>query len=337
MSRILRQRLYDRAGTPSPNFNRLILGWLDRSIRVTEHTPPAAFEPLRQVYRTQLEALQTTLGASRWDANRLLLTNLTDMLFGIDIASEISTRLTNDQINVRGFRTALAQGVAKNTGENFTNVIVYALADALSFQDEILVEKGVPPVLRQAIGRKKIFVRPDRTQRQIEIPIEGDLCIFSRTNQCNAIMVSGKTRLKEIFHIAVMWKFLLDAVDDRYCQRKWGLEPTTIQPIGEELPRLVTDEILYVFATADMISSEGVRTQGGDVERPDVRNLIAMDAAFMDYVFVSKSNEKAQHISASLNYGGGREALFHEMGCLLDLVQQKFGLTVPQPITRLTT
>jgi hypothetical protein len=259
------------------------------------------------------------------------------MLFGIDIASEISTRLTNDQINVRGFRTALAQGVAKNTGENFTNVIVYALADALSFQDEILVDKGVPPILRRAIGLKKIFVNPDGTRREMEIPIEGDLCIFSRRNQCNAIMVSGKTRLKEIFHIAVMWKLLLETVDDRYCQRKWGLEPITIQPIDEEPPRLVTDEILYVFATADMISSEGVRTQGADVERPEVRNLIAMDAAFMDYVFVSKSHERAAHISNVLNYGVGREALFHELGCLLNLVQQKFGLNLIQPAPMLTT
>lgn len=316
-------RLYDGDGNPVRDFNRLIKSWLDCSERIVGRSRPAAFESLRLAYLEPLELLQAEKEMTRWAAHRTLLTKLTDLMFGVDIAKEISPRLTSEHINLKGFRSALAQGVAKNTGENFINTIVYALADALSFQDEVLVDKGLPPALRRALGVKRIFTASDGSIREFEIKIEADLCIYARSNPYNAIILSGKTRLKEVFHIAVMWKLLLDMLDDDYCKSKWGLERAS------DLPNEATTEsVLYVFATADMISKEGKRTQGCDVERSQVRNLIAMDAGFMDYVFVSKSKEKAAHISNVLNIKNNREALFHELGCLLDLVEQKFALSV---------
>src|SRR6185503_15231338 len=113
----------------------------------------------------------------------------------------------------------------------------------------------------------------------------------------NAIVVSAKTRLKEIFHVGTMWKLLFDMLDDDYCLDKWGLSG----PTGEIKMR-------YVFATADNIPAGGKQTQGPDVERAEVRNLIAMDASFFDYVFVSKSG--IDHVSPTLNVSLGREALF---------------------------
>lgn len=319
-------RLYNKNGTPCTNFNHLIAGWLDGSVDVKEHSKPAAFESLRIAYCSALNKLIEEKGLSRWDANRTLLSNLTDLMFGVDITEEIGSRLTSEQINIKGFRSALAQGFAKNTGENFTNIIVYALADALSFQDEVVVDKGLSPILRKSMEMKKNFATPNGPNREITVKIEGDFCVFSRTNQENAIVISAKTRLKEIFHIAVMWKLFLDMLEDEYCRNKWGLQLAN-------KGKTIFDEselrnILYVFATADMISKDGTKTQGCDVEREEVRNLIAMDAAFLDYVFVSKGKEKASHISSVLNLQTAREALFHELGCLLDLISQKFGLGV---------
>jgi hypothetical protein len=214
-------------------------------------------------------------------------------------------------VNVGGFRTTLSQGVAKNVGENFVNIIVYALADLLSHQDTILIDKGVPPALRKAITlRRKVTLKTG--VREIHIPIESDASIFSRTDPRSAILISAKTRLKEVFHIGTMWKILFDVLGDDNCQRKWGLHRDSSEPVSN---------MLYVFATADMVSSEGRKTQGPDVERTEPRNLIAMDASFFDYVFVSKVG--IAHVDNQLSIGQ-RGALFHELGCIIDLVEQKF-------------
>jgi hypothetical protein len=51
-----------------------------------------------------------------------------------------------------------------------------------------------------------------------------------------------------------------------------------------------------------------------------------MDASFFDYVFVSKTG--ISHVSNTLKLSGIREALFHELGCLIDMTEQKFGITL---------
>ena len=70
-----------------------------------------------------------------------------------------------------------------------------------------------------------------------------------------------------------------------------------------------------------MVAKGGRKTQGSDVERPQPRNLIAMDASFFDYVFVSKTG--IPHVANTIALGT-RGALFHELGCLTKLIEQKF-------------
>jgi hypothetical protein len=240
-----------------------------------------------------------------------MLSSLTDLLFGDDISATLAARLSQERINQQGVRSALAQGFVKNTGENFINVIVYALADLLSGQDDVLVDKGLPVPVRPFITTKRSFTGADGTIREISIPIECDIAIWHRQRPAEAIIVSAKTRLKEVFHIGTMWKLLYDMLGDDYCRTKWGLAGPTEKP-----------DMLYVFATADMVRPTGTRTQGPDVERDTVRNLIAMDASFFDYVFVSKA--KIAHVSETLDLRKGREALFHELGCLVSLISQRF-------------
>jgi len=303
-------RLYDSSGAPSAGFNTAIRGWLEGSLRVKEHVRPKAFEELRVAYDLELDTLLQK-GVCRWQAHGMLLSNLTKLMLGNDITGQLATRLAAENINPLGFRSALSQGLAKNTGENFINAIVYAVSDSLMDQDEVLVDKGLPPPLREWLTLKKTVVQRASGSRTLTASIEGDLCVFSRSAPHNAIIVSAKTRLKEVFHIGPMWKLLFDMIGDQYCLQKWGLVAKSSRP-----------DMLYVFATADMIPPGGTRTQGPDVERREVRNLIALDASFFDYVFVSKQG--ISHVSPDLNLLGPREALFHELGCLLDLVRQKF-------------
>ncbi|KQU24046.1 hypothetical protein ASG65_19110 [Bacillus sp. Leaf13] len=312
-------RLYED-GVPCENFNQRIKSWLDMTETIKEHTTPKAFESLRQLYTQNLDELLLISEDPNdgWSAHRHLLSNLTDVMYGIDIAVELATRLSPDSINSSGFRTALSQGAAKNTGENFINIIVYILADLLSYQDEVLVVKGLPPMLREPLTLRRTFTDKNGVMREIKMPIEGDLCIFSRSNPLNAIVVNAKTRLKEIFHIGTMWKLFFDMVDDDYLLNKWGLRK------DPNLTTALSTNMQYIFITADMIKTDGTNTQGGDVEREDVRNLIAMDASFFDYVFVSKQN--ISHVANSIEISSGREALFHELGCLLDMIKQKYNI-----------
>jgi len=304
-------RLYDSAGVPRAGFNLQIEEWLESKTTLKEHSKPAAFEGLRETYVTALAAAQVA-GSSRRDAHRLALSSLTKMLFGHDLAAEL-TRLSGDPVNPTGFRTTRSQGVAKNVGENFVNVIVYALADLLANQDHILVDKGMPPALRKALTLRRTV--PLKTgDKEIHIPIEGDAVVFSREDSLNAIVISAKTRLKEVFHIGTMWKILFDILGDEQSQKKWGLSRDANDDVSK---------ILYVFATADMVASGGRKTQGPDVERAVPRNLIAMDASFFDYVFVSKTG--IAHVENNIALGT-RGALFHELGCLVDLIEQKFAI-----------
>jgi len=305
-------RLYDDRGTPNAGFNALVKGWLDLSSPVAEHNPPKAFETVREAYELALRALLNAPEAlSRAAVHKFLLSSLTDLLFKVDLPAELAGRLSAERINETGFRTTLAQAVAKNAGENFTNAMVYALSDALGGQDEVLVDKGLPPHLRKLLTLKRTFRGTNGETRVLEIPIEADLSIFSRSDPKTSIIVSAKTRLKEVFHIGTMWKLFFDMIGDEHSLRKWGLEGSNE---GKNM--------LYVFATADMISKKGRKTQGPDVERDQARNLIAVDASFFDYVFVSKHG--IPHVAATVDLQGGREALFHELGTLLDLIAQHF-------------
>ena len=193
--------------------------------------------------------------------------------------------------------------------------MVYALSCLLENEDSVLVDKGMPPKLKEAMTLTR-EVESLGTKRTITIPIEGDMCIFSRQNQLDAIVISAKTRLKEVFHIGTMWKLFFDIADDEYCLNKWGLESRSTS----------LKDAVYLFATADMVNTSGRNSQGPDVERDEPRNLISMDASFFDYVLVSKSG--ISHVSDSLDFNAGRESLFHELGCLIDLVEQKFSITV---------
>lgn len=67
------------------------------------------------------------------------MSGLTDVMFGVDLGPELIFRLVHTVINQTGFRTTLAQGVAKNTGEAFINLIVYGVADASRFQGNVIV------------------------------------------------------------------------------------------------------------------------------------------------------------------------------------------------------
>jgi hypothetical protein len=306
-----RHRLYI-SGEPAPDFNTLVLGWIAERLKVAEHQSPAAFRTVRQAYDTARAALEHS-GMSPADAHSQLLSELTDLMMGDDLSATLVERLSSEPINEQGVRTALAQGFVKNTGENFINLLVYSLADLLEGQDEVLVDKGTPVPLRPYIRMRRRFTDAIGATREIEIPIECDLAIWRRDAPHEAIIVSAKTRLKEVFHIGTMWKLLYDMLADEYCLWKWQLEGPPIPP-----------DMLYVFATADMIRKTGTKTQGPDVERNKVRNLIAMDASFFDYVFVSKTG--IEHVSPTINVSRNREALFHELGCIISLVEQRFGI-----------
>ena len=138
------------------------------------------------------------------------------------------------------------------------------------------------------------------------------MSIFLRSDPSKVILISAKTRLKEVFHIGTMWKLLFDTLDDPHCLAKWGLARDS---------NISVSDMLYVFATADMVKEGGTNSQGPDVDRIKPRNLIAMDASFFDYVFVSKSG--IPHVENTIDLTD-RGALFHELGCIVDLIEKKF-------------
>ena len=307
-----KQRLY-QDGAPSARFNELVLGWLEESVEVREHATPAAFTTVRQAYDVARAALEHS-GLTAKQAHVKLLSD-SEFIMGDDLSASLTERLSSEPINQQGVRTALAQGFVKNIGENFINLLAYAFADLLASRDDVLVDKGTPPPLRPYLTMRRVFTGAGGVQRTISIPIECDIAVWRRDDPARAIIVSAKTRLKEVFHIGTMWKLLYDMLGDPYCLQKWKLQGPAAEP-----------DMLYVFATADMIPKGGTQTQGPDVERDEVRNLIAMDASFFDYVFVSKA--EIGHVSPKLDLSAGREALFHELGCLIELVEQRFGIVL---------
>ncbi|MFC3531937.1 hypothetical protein ACFOLG_07030 [Vogesella facilis] len=254
-------RLYSvEAFEPVNDFNSKIVQWLNEDIVVREHNPPAAFSPVRIQLDNAIRGLQ---GPAMRGVCRDQLSNLTNTLLSIDLGEYLQERLSDDQINESGFRTARSQGQAKNNGENFVNAIVYLLANLLSHQDEVLVDKGTPPGLKNTLSFRRVIDLQNSGEAGFNINIECDFAIFSRSNPLNAIVISAKTRLKEVFHVGTMWKLFFDMVSDQHCVSKWNL-----QDVGD------VSRIDYCFATADMIPPGGARTQGPDVERDAPRNLI---------------------------------------------------------------
>ncbi|MGA2795875.1 MAG: hypothetical protein ABSE69_20690, partial [Roseiarcus sp.] len=249
MSRAKITRLYNEKDKPVQDFNGLVHRWLRGELRVREHQSPKTFEGMRVAFDEGIE-LAEKAGSSRRDAHVTALSNMTTLLFSHDLVAELQKRLALTTVNTSGFRTTLGQGFAKNIGENFVNQIVYSLADLLRQQDNILVDKGLPPALSHALELKRV-VHLGNSSREIKIPIEGDLSIFERENPHNAIVVNAKTRLKEVFHIGTMWSILFDMIGDQYCMDKWNLQSNVSGPL---------DDVLYVFATADMVNAGGNKT-----------------------------------------------------------------------------
>jgi len=218
MARPVKLRLYDRDGFPVPNFNDLVIRWITNETQIREHKSPAAFEGVRQKYDEAIKVAEDS-GLSPAEANKEALSRLTDLLFGHDLAVELGLRLNPGLINDTGFRTTLSQGVAKNVGENFVNLIVYAFAKLLEGNDDVLVDKGLPPALKTTLELRRV-VDLENGRKSMKIPIEGDMTIFSRSNPHNAIVISAKTRLKEVFHIGTMWKMFFDMLGDPHCRKR---------------------------------------------------------------------------------------------------------------------
>src|SRR5262249_38235215 len=156
------------------DFNSLVLGWLQERLIVREHRPPAAFTELRHAYDLEVDNVRA-ISKTRlptWQAHKAVLSNLTELMLGHDVTGLLSKRLSAESINPGGFRTALAQGVAKNTGENFINAITYGLAACLAHQDVVLVDKGLPPPLRPFLEFSKRFTGRLSGPRAISIKLE---------------------------------------------------------------------------------------------------------------------------------------------------------------------
>jgi hypothetical protein len=133
MAKAKTQKLYNE-GKPASDFNLMVKAWLDGLISIREHKSPAAFEGIRAAYNLAI-ALEIDLGLDRKAAHITALSNMTKLLFEHDLTGELRSRLVGDLINTTGFRTTLAQGFAKNVGENFVNLIVYALSELLKDND----------------------------------------------------------------------------------------------------------------------------------------------------------------------------------------------------------
>lgn len=305
---IRKTSLYNE-GNPISNFNQHIIKWLNGEEILSEHNTPAAFTLVREKYDSYIDLLMLK-GISEKEAHKKALSNLTtEILLATNIKTELMERLSDSSINESGARTQLSQGMAKNSGENFVNLVIYSIAKIFSDNDQVLVDKGTPEFLKKTLHLKR-KVELDKNQiKTIDIPIECDFVIFNRSNYKKAIILNSKTRLKEVFHIGTMWKLFFDIAKRKELKEHWNLS-------GAEN----IDQIKYCFVTADMIDPSGSKSQGPDIpENKEPRNLIQMDASFFDYVFVSKNNP---FIANKLDIAVQKEGLFHELSCLIDLINQ---------------
>jgi len=303
-----KKALYDN-GRPTTGFNSLILQWLKGEELLTEHNTPAAFNLVRLKYDSFICQLVST-GMEEKKAHKKALSYLTtEILLSTDIKSELMERLSGSSINASGARTQLSQGMAKNSGENFVNLVIYSLANIYKDNDQVLIDKGTPEFLKKTLHLQRTVTLTNNVIKTIDIPIESDFIIFNRNDFRRAIILNSKTRLKEVFHIGTMWKLFFDIAKNDDLKKHWNLS-------GADN----INQIKYCFVTADMIDPSGAKSQGPDIpENKEPRNLIQMDASFFDYVFVSKNNP---FIANQLNIASSKEGLFHELSCLVDLVEQ---------------
>lgn len=310
--------LYE-AGKPRPDANARVAEWLSGSVSLREHAPVKAFSGARVLLDA---ALNTALsnGEDLRSAARKTLSGLTTFMFAQSLDDALGY-LSVETINAGGFRTARSQGFAKNWGENFVNSIVYVLARAYEHHPLVVVAKGTPPLLRNRLESTRL-VPLHGSKEKIKIGIECDLCVYRRDDPERCVVVNAKTRLKEVFHIGTMWALLFDIMTDPELRKRFGI--VADKPLDRRKAR-------YVFATADSVNTDGAKTQGGDVERDEPRNLIKMDALFFDYVFVSK--EGIGHVAKKLDASGTREAVFHELGCLVDLIDQIVASSEESPLS----
>ncbi len=295
-------------GQPRVDFNSLVVEWLAGRVRLKEHAPAKAFGGARNLLDAALET-SIAEGKSLQDASRKALSGLTTFMFAQSLDDALGY-LSQDMINEGGFRSARSQGFAKNWGENFVNSIAYVLARAYQDNPDVIVAKGTPKPLHSRLKSTRL-VPLHGSRESISIAIESDLCVFRRDDPERCVIVNAKTRLKEVFHIGTMWALLFDIMTDPVLRKRFGV--VAEKPLDRRKAR-------YVFATADSVNTGGARTQGCDVEREAPRNLIKMDALFFDYVFVSK--EGIGHVARELDAKRVREAVFHELGCIIDLIDQ---------------
>ena len=293
---------------PRDDFNTLVVRWLSGQTRVKEHQPTKAFGGALTLLDAAINS-SLAEGLDLKGATRKTLSGLTTFMFAQSLDDALG-HLSAEMINEGGFRSARSQGFAKNWGENFVNSIVYLLARAYEHHPDVIVAKGTPRPLRARLEATRL-VPLHGNQEAISISIESDLCIFRRDDPERCVIVNAKTRLKEVFHIGTMWALLFDIMTDPVLRTRFGM--VADQALDRRKAR-------YVFATADSVNSGGAKTQGADVERDAPRNLIKMDALFFDYVFVSK--EGIGHVARELNTHQTREAVFHELGCIIDLIDE---------------
>lgn len=318
MARQPRISLYE-SDQPRTDFNTLVVDWLAGRIQLREHQPAKAFGGARALLDAAIDSSLAD-GRDLAGAARKALSGLTTYMFAQSLNDALGY-LSEDMINEGGFRSARSQGFAKNWGENFVNSIVYVLARAYEHHPQVIVAKGTPRPLRPRLESTRL-VPLHGSREAISIGIESDLCVFRRDDPERCVIVNAKTRLKEVFHIGTMWALLFDIMTDPVLRNRFGV--VADNPLDRRKAR-------YVFATADSVNSAGERTQGCDVEREAPRNLIKMDALFFDYVFVSK--EGIGHVARELNPRRTREAVFHELGCIIELIDQIVASSEQPPLS----
>lgn len=193
-------------------------------------------------------------------------------------------------------RTRQSQGVAKNLGTMYTYLLVYNLAENL-MGTEAAAAVHMPRKLRDASTLTREYAGDE-----ITIPIEGDLVVFNPSNYDDpSIFVSCKYSMKERSHIVTMWGLLTDIAQDAGQRDKYDI--TLDDPNG------LVDNIIYTFATPD---------DNSDLINP--RNLIKMDASFIDYVFAGRQEATDAPTTVDLD----EEHLVHSTEAIYDLIAKTY-------------
>jgi len=193
-------------------------------------------------------------------------------------------------------RTRRSQGRAKNLGTMYTYLLVYNLAENLLGTDAA-VSLHMPKTLREATTLKRTYAGED-----ITIPIEGDLVVFNPNNYDDpTIFISCKYSMKERSHIVTMWALLSDIAQDDQQRGEYN--------ISVDDPHGLIDNLIYTFATPD---------HNEDLISP--RNLIKMDASFIDYVFSSRP--EATDAPSTVDIGS--EQITHSASALYDLIAKRY-------------